>query len=478
MKGPPPYRFEGLAAHTREEVRLWNWFCRSFPGYQDWQAWVSEVFGELLARPGARQLVLLQTYSLQPQQDERELVIEKEEYRLGRGADNDLVLPATAIATNHARIFLEHGQYLLEDLGSSLGTYVDRKRLQARQPHVLRSGDRFTMFPYSFTVRCKETWIPELQVRVSSPRARSMTWEEFRGAATADAVAYFVLVHPIGKAACLEARRSFLSELVNLLLQPLGLEGAEAGITPSDDGLLEFVLLSVIERANRGLRFPLQYALASCSGPSRFAPDSRGIALAFSMQLSGLTEAFRLYLPYELLESMEAEAPAGAEVRLSPAISFHFTASAGYVELTADELRRVEPSDILLFTSDGELLFPGDFSRGWKAASKKDNPWTLEIDNYFERSVLMDDTGKGEQAASGQAVPDFSRLTIRLHVVLGEKELTLTEANGLVRGTILELDRSKTDPVQLAINGKIVGDGELVDVDGRLGVRILSWRVT
>jgi len=90
----------------------------------------------------------------------------------------------------------------------------------------------------------------------------------------------------------------------------------------------------------------------------------------------------------------------------------------------------------------------------------------------------MDDTGKGEQAASGQAVPDFSRLTIRLHVVLGEKELTLTEANGLVRGTILELDRSKTDPVQLAINGKIVGDGELVDVDGRLGVRILSWRVT
>jgi type III secretion protein Q len=60
-------------------------------------------------------------------------------------------------------------------------------------------------------------------------------------------------------------------------------------------------------------------------------------------------------------------------------------------------------------------------------------------------------------------------------VVLGEKELTLGDVERLARGSILELDTGKADPVRLAVNGKCVGKGELVEIEGKLGVRITEW---
>ena len=71
--------------------------------------------------------------------------------------------------------------------------------------------------------------------------------------------------------------------------------------------------------------------------------------------------------------------------------------------------------------------------------------------------------------------PDLRTLPVRLHVVVGEKELTLAEMENLVPNTILELGTGKADPVRLVVNGKTMGEGELVEVEGKLGVRILSW---
>ena len=71
--------------------------------------------------------------------------------------------------------------------------------------------------------------------------------------------------------------------------------------------------------------------------------------------------------------------------------------------------------------------------------------------------------------------PDLGQLPVLLHVVVGEKELSLAEANSLVPGSIIELGTREGEPVDLAINGSCVGKGELVNVDGRLGVKIIRW---
>jgi type III secretion protein Q len=95
------------------------------------------------------------------------------------------------------------------------------------------------------------------------------------------------------------------------------------------------------------------------------------------------------------------------------------------------------------------------------------------LDKYFERGVALD---TGSVAATAGGKPDIESLPVRLHVILGEKEFTLAEIQSLNPGTIIELGGAKADPVRLMINGKILGEGELVDVEGNLAVRVLRWR--
>ncbi|NTV63057.1 MAG: FHA domain-containing protein [Oscillochloris sp.] len=45
------------------------------------------------------------------------------------------------VGRRHARIFLQGGQVLLEDLNSTNGTFLNTTRLQPGQPQTLRSGD-------------------------------------------------------------------------------------------------------------------------------------------------------------------------------------------------------------------------------------------------------------------------------------------------------------------------------------------------
>ena len=45
---------------------------------------------------------------------------------------------------------------------------------------------------------------------------------------------------------------------------------------------------------------------------------------------------------------------------------------------------------------------------------------------------------------------------------------------GLRPGQVIELSRSPGEPVDLVVAGKRIGKGELVEIDGELGVRILS----
>ena len=58
---------------------------------------------------------------------------------LGRHTDNQLVLRDNRVSRTHARIFAENGHYVIEDLNSRHGTWVNGAQI-AR--HVLRNSDR------------------------------------------------------------------------------------------------------------------------------------------------------------------------------------------------------------------------------------------------------------------------------------------------------------------------------------------------
>ncbi len=69
-------------------------------------------------------------------------------FKIGRQADNDLILRDSRASRLHARILREGAEYKIEDAGSRHGVYVNGKRVES---HALRNSDRIEFgFPDSY----------------------------------------------------------------------------------------------------------------------------------------------------------------------------------------------------------------------------------------------------------------------------------------------------------------------------------------
>ena len=466
-----PFDFGGLPCFRRDEVELWNWFHRIFPGEAEWQNWTSQAFSHLLMKPTREDVSLSVRNALEPEAEERIFKLDQNEISIGRAPENTVVLTAQAIGRRHARILRRDGKTLLEDLGSQFGTHIGSRKLEPNQPEELGHGGRFVIFPYEFRLGVRVEWGPEDSAQIFGSRAASISWESFASASRAGSMLFPVFVHPVEEPAYLEGASPFLSEIVGRLLQPLRLEQHEALPLNCDEGLLEFAMLSVLEAANRSARFPFRVEMGHRQQRARCKAGDRGIGASFSIRLSGLNGAFRLFVPYALLAGLNDATPPPVPPR-ARSISWMAPVSAGSVDLTPAELAGVERFDIVLYTPQPALFAPGSFEKGWNIVVQTDNPWRVRLDKCFDRSVRMQTTGPGSGPTTA---PDLRTLPVRLHVVIGEKELTLAEMENLVPNTILELGTGKADPVRLVVNGKTMGEGELVEVEGKLGVRILSW---
>ncbi len=63
-------------------------------------------------------------------------------------------------------------------------------------------------------------------------------------------------------------------------------------------------------------------------------------------------------------------------------------------------------------------------------------------------------------------------IPLKVEVVVGETVIQIRELINLGPGSVLELDRETTEPVDIKVNGKLIAKGELVVVGERFGVRI------
>jgi two-component system, cell cycle response regulator len=70
----------------------------------------------------------------------RRVVLGGEALRIGRDEDNELAVDLDTVSRHHARVYVEGEHVLVEDLGSTNGTWVNDRELAGPTP--LRSGDR------------------------------------------------------------------------------------------------------------------------------------------------------------------------------------------------------------------------------------------------------------------------------------------------------------------------------------------------
>lgn len=66
-------------------------------------------------------------------------ILEGDQLNIGRDSNNEIVINDAEVSRRHARLTFQGGKYVLEDLGSTNGTFVNGQRLAG--PRVLKAGE-------------------------------------------------------------------------------------------------------------------------------------------------------------------------------------------------------------------------------------------------------------------------------------------------------------------------------------------------
>lgn len=95
-----------------------------------------------------------------------------------------------------------------------------------------------------------------------------------------------------------------------------------------------------------------------------------------------------------------------------------------------------------------------------------------------ESSPLEDSESAALVRDLGQDVPDTANLdmlldvNLRITVELGRAHLKFRDVLNLSQGTVVELTRQTSEPVDILVNGALLATGEVVVVDDHFAVRI------
>ncbi len=158
----------------------------------------------------------------------------------------------------------------------------------------------------------------------------------------------------------------------------------------------------------------------------------------------------------------------------------------GRMGLPYSELQDLEPGDILLpdipaRPANGKgmavtLTYGGH--AGLRATLVHD---TLTLTGFIAETSMQDNDDSQDLAqethlegAAGEL--DADELEIILIFEVGQKRLTLGELKALQPGQVLEADRPLERAVHVKANGKTIARGELLDIDGRVGVRVAEFK--
>src|SRR3954462_13873979 len=86
--------------------------------------------------------------------NQQQLTFKKGEVTIGRLAGNDIVLGKGNVSKYHSRLVLKDGKYIVVDMQSTNGTYVNGKKIAA--PQVVRPSDKIYIGDYIINVEAGE----------------------------------------------------------------------------------------------------------------------------------------------------------------------------------------------------------------------------------------------------------------------------------------------------------------------------------
>lgn len=92
-------------------------------------------------------------------------------------------------------------------------------------------------------------------------------------------------------------------------------------------------------------------------------------------------------------------------------------------------------------------------------------------DNMFDEEVIEQDVVNVKPVKD---ISFFHQLPVQVTLELASAEMSLGELTRMGEGDVVALDRMVGEPLDIRVNGALLGRGEVVEVNGRYGVRLLE----
>ena len=335
-----------------------------------------------------------------------------------------------------------------------------------------------------------------------------------------------VRIEPRGARAGLVIEAAFASALIDRMLGGDGATGKDVprALSTAERAVLEFFCAQLLNALNEEAGEPLFRLEASADEAAAFGEGGRGIVTAVRARVGSAAGVVRIVYDAAALAALdESRSPLLArprdEGRGRLARYSDFCAGArisllvGETEVAPADLAGLEAGDVVVV----ERVFGnwgnwGEWSGGGEAATGAGLRARVGAgDNVLLSGALASPAGEGEAGGGGRpgalrlmveevsasearGVEGAGRLRMEDESELGEgagaeaglldnllltvrvelpaRRISLEELTRLRAGQILELDCRATDPVELVADGRRVATGELVDIEGRLGVRV------
>src|SRR5207249_1905315 len=129
-------------------------------------------------------------------------------------------------------------------------------------------------------------------------------WSGFQRNRPLDSVGFLISAASTSQAAYFETSRSFLEQIVDRFLKPLGVTETVSRSFAAQSGVLDFLVVATIERLNNSVSLPFSWKVCSNTGDAGFAPCEPGLEIRYAIGLSRLSGSFRIFLPHEFLLQM------------------------------------------------------------------------------------------------------------------------------------------------------------------------------
>lgn len=268
---------------------------------------------------------------------------------------------------------------------------------------------------------------------------------------------------------------------------------------PYDWGLGLYVLMRMMEKLGALGLPPLMMGTEQFGGEELYGLLEVGqqtfveiVFAAYSQTRRGLV---RVLLPDRVIQALEAygnSAPGRGQrrdfVRYGPFadLRLRFPVELGRVELAPGELRDLERGDVVFLAQHGlqlEGLADGQGEYGRLHLSARqflpcelfegvDGIWNLRLcsDNVQTQEESIVEHNVSEERTAYLA----GNATAVVEVRVGQVVLSVSEMAQLQSGHVMVLNRDVARGVELVVDGRVIGSGELVNVEGTLGVRV-QW---